>query len=437
MITPFFTAMHHLYRRNRDLLDQFSESVGCRRRNGPAKILWFSDTVTDLNGVAVTMRNLARTAHETGRPMKLVTSLPEEEADALPEGTINLPCIYSITPEFYSAYTLRLPSVLSALDMIVEEGPDEIVISTPGPVGLLALAAARVLGLKCTGVYHTDFTRQADMFIGDEWVSSLVEAYTRWFFRQVDAVRVPSTQYINMLADRGIERERMKLFQRSVDPAFGREDRQLQDMLRERHAIPRRGNTLMWAGRLGKEKNLDFLMEVCMEVMNQRPDTTLLIVGEGPERERLRREIADERVVFTGRVGRSDLAQLYQMSDLFVFPSTTDTFGMVILEGHACGLPALVTDVGGPQDIVRDGETGFVVEANNHEAWVTATVGMLDLKNRDSDLYEAMREKARAASGGNHGWEQVIDEMTGAHPQEAPCRTEDADHRAPAVAALP
>jgi glycosyltransferase involved in cell wall biosynthesis len=396
MIAPFFTSMHHLYSRNRDILRAIDGSLGVEKR-APSRLLWFSDTVTDLNGVAVTMRELAATAALTGRPVKVVTSLPQDEATgALPPNTVNLPCIYSVTPEFYSAYTLRLPSILSALDIIAGESPDEIVISTPGPVGLLGLAAARVLGVPCTGVYHTDFTKQADHFIGDEWVSSVVEAYTRWFFQQMDHVRVPSQQYITMMSDRGLDPGRMSIFRRGIEPTFAEPDSARQASLCERFGLPRAEATLMWAGRLGKEKNLDFLMGVCKEVMSQRPGTSLLMVGDGPELERLKREVADdERIVFTGRVNRADLAQLYLMSDVFVFPSTTDTFGMVILEGHACGLPAIVTDVGGPQEIVSNGETGFVVKANDKPAWVAATIGMLDLKHQDPEMFAAMRQKAR------------------------------------------
>jgi glycosyltransferase involved in cell wall biosynthesis len=263
-------------------------------------------------------------------------------------------------------------------------------------------------------VYHTDFTKQADHFIGDEWVSSVVEAYTRWFFQQMDHVRVPSQQYITMMSDRGLDPGRMSIFRRGIEPTFAEPDSARQASLCERFGLPRGEATLMWAGRLGKEKNLEFLMGVCKEVMSQRPGTSLLMVGDGPELERLKREVADdERIVFTGRVNRADLAQLYLMSDVFVFPSTTDTFGMVILEGHACGLPALVTDVGGPQEIVRNGETGFVVKANDMQAWVAATIGMLDLKQQDPEMFAAMRQKAREASHGEYGWERVLDEMTG------------------------
>jgi len=415
MIAPFFTTMHHLYSRKRDVLRAMDDSLGVKVRD-PKRLLWFSDTVTELNGVAVTVRELAATAARTGRPVKFVTSLPAEEADgALPPNTINLPCIYSVTPEFYSAYTLRLPSILGSLDIIADESPDEIVISTPGPVGLLGMAAARVMGIPCTGIYHTDFTRQADLFIGDEWVSSAVETYTKWFFRQMDHVRVPSRQYITMMSRRGLDPNRMSVFRRGIEPSFAVADPVRQATLRERFGIPDSAATLMWAGRLGKEKNLDFLLQVCAEVMSKRPDTSLLMVGDGPEFERLKNETAgDSRVVFTGRVNRTDLAQLYLMSDVFVFPSTTDTFGMVILEGHACGLPAVVTDIGGPQEIVVNGETGFVVKANDKQAWVAATVGMLDLKNKDPDLFAAMRQKARDASDGDYGWERVLDEMTGA-----------------------
>jgi glycosyltransferase involved in cell wall biosynthesis len=104
------------------------------------------------------------------------------------------------------------------------------------------------------------------------------------------------------------------------------------------------------------------------------------------------------------------------MSDLFVFPSTTDTFGMVILEGLACGLPAVVTDVGGPQELVRHGETGLVLKAGDREAWIAGIVGLMDTMAEDPDAYAAMRENARRSVAGRYSWEQLLDDVTGPAP---------------------
>mgnify|MGYP003877566829 CR=1 FL=1 len=432
LLAPFVTVLRCMHG-DRELLRDVAAAFGIEsppRR----KLLWFSDTVAELNGVAVTMREVAWRAQVSGRPMKLVTCLGEhEERAGLPPNVLFLPCIYNVTPGFYNAWTLRLPSLLRALDLIAREAPSEIVISTPGPVGLVGLAAARLLRIKCTGVYHTDFTRQADQFIGDPWVSSVVESYTRGFFTMMDEVRVPTVRYMNMLAARGLEPSKMKLFPRGIEPEFAARDPGRQAAWRERLGLPPDAPLLLWAGRLGKEKNLDFLLRVYEAVARRQPEARLVLAGDGPELERLRDACrSNPRIAFTGRLDRAELPHLYALADVFVFPSTTDTFGMVVLEAQACGLPAVVSGVGGPQELVRSGETGFVVRADDLEAWTAAVLGLLELKRTDPDVLARMRAAAQAHAQNGYGWDRLLDEMMGAPaPGPAPARAPDADRRLP------
>jgi len=415
---PFFSTMHHMHR-DRELMRELQAWYCMRRAPRDKRVLWFTDTLTDLNGVAVTMSEVARCAWESERSLSMVTTLPVEELEkSQPPNVLNLPCIYTLTPEFYTSFTLRIPSVLKAIDIIAEQHPDEVIVSTPGPVGLLGLFASRLLDIKCTGIYHTDFTRQVDLLTGDEWVSSGVEAYTKWFYKLMDEIRVPTEKYVEILAGRGLDASRMKVFRRAVDPGFAARDPARQEALRKQYGIPD-GTTLLWAGRLGKEKNLDFLMEVYRDVAERRSNVNLLMVGDGPEMERLRGSgPSGPRVIFTGRVDRRELPHFYSLADVFVFPSTTDTFGMVILEAQACGLPAMVTDVGGPQELVVDGETGFVLSATDRGAWVEALVRLADMKEKTPEQYESMRERTGARRS-DFCWEDLLDDMMGPRPDAA------------------
>jgi glycosyltransferase involved in cell wall biosynthesis/predicted metal-dependent phosphoesterase TrpH len=413
LLTPFITVLRHMHG-DRELLRGIATAFGVER-NKPRNLLWFSDTVTELNGVAVTVREVAMRAHASGRPMKLVTCLAEHEDRAeLPPNTVFLPCIYNVTPGFYSAWTLRLPSLLCALDLIARENPSEIVISTPGPVGLVGMAAARLMQIKCTGVYHTDFTRQIDQFIGDHWVSSVVETYTRGFFTLMDEVRVPTTRYMTMLSERGLEMSKMKLFPRGIEPDFAVRDERQQEAWRLRLGLPSGAPMLLWAGRLGREKNLDFLFRVYQAVAKRNPEVCLVMAGDGPELDGMRtRYQSNPKIAFTGRIERSELPHLYGMADVFVFPSTTDTFGMVVLEAQACGLPAIVSDVGGPQELVSTGETGFVVRADDLGDWAEAIMGVLDLKNGDPGVLARMKTAAKARAQNGCDWDHLLDDMTG------------------------
>jgi glycosyltransferase involved in cell wall biosynthesis len=385
------------------------------------RLLWFTDTLTDLNGVAVTLREVARCAHETGRPLKVVTSLPPSAAPQdLPPTTINLPCLYALTPGFYNALTLRIPSLWRSMAIIAAEHPDEIVISTPGPVGLLGLVAARLLGVPCVGIYHTDFTKQAELIFGERWVCAVVELYTCWFFRMMHEVRLPTRQYMSIMAARGLSASRMSLFQRTIDPAFSRLDPEGAHALRMQLHIPD-GVTLLWAGRMGAEKNLGFLFDVYEAVAAHGEPVNLLLAGDGPELEPLRQRAANNpRILFAGRVERRVLPLFYQVADAFVFPSTTDTFGMVVLEAQACGLPAVVTNVGGPQEIVRHGDTGYVVPAGEHQAWVQTVLHMVDRRLQDPAAFERWRDDIRAHAQKGFGWDMVLDQMMGPRPSSMP-----------------
>jgi glycosyltransferase involved in cell wall biosynthesis len=280
-------------------------------------------------------------------------------------------------------------------------------------VGLLA---ARLLGFKSTGIYHTDFGRQADHFIGDEDVSRVIDQCVNAFYRMMDEIRVPTRQYIRILASRGLDPSVMKIFRRRIDPVFSQSSPERRAVLREKYDVPD-GITLLWVGRLGKEKNLDFLMDIYADVSCQCPGVNLMIVGDGPEYKPMLAATADmPRVIMTGRMEHDELADFYSLADLLVFPSTTDTFGMVVLEAQACGLPALVTDVGGPQELVQNGRTGYVLRANDLDVWVTTILSVINMIRSDSDRYRGMRQAARLSAHQEKGWEKVLEQLMGPQP---------------------
>ena len=214
---PFFTTLNVL-NSSRSIADGLAESYIADSRRRPKRVLWFTDTLTDLNGVSEILRELSAKAAKKGIDCTLVASLLEDEKSGdLPQPLIDLPCIHTYTPSYFATFTLRVPSVLASLSLIYNSEPDEIFISTPGPVGLIGLLAAKLLHIPCTGVYHTDFTRQAHQITGDDSVARLTEAYIDWFFSSVTRIAVPTENYITTLAARGIPRFRMTRFMRGID----------------------------------------------------------------------------------------------------------------------------------------------------------------------------------------------------------------------------
>lgn len=414
---PFFSTLHYLHR-SREMNAALLRAFGAPEARADTRVLWFSDTITDLNGVAVTMAEVADCAHRLGRPLRLVGCLTPEE-QRLPSNTpgmLNLPCIYAVTPDFYDAHTLRVPSLLRSIDLIAAQQPGRIVVSTPGPVGLVGLAAARLLGVPCVGVYHTDFGKQAELVTGDPQIAAVVDSYTRWFFARMDEVRVPSTAYINLLSERGLDRRIMKLFPRGLDDNFTTLDAQTFESVRSRwFADPR--PTLLYAGRLGQEKNLDLLLRVLRELRARGSEVRLMLAGDGPARAALMEKAADSpEVVFTGRLERQTLRACYALADVFVFPSTSDTFGMAVLEAQAFGLPAVVADAGGPPEIVRHGRTGYALPVDDQEMWVQTLERLLDARRQKPALFARWRSEIRAEVRSTHSWETLLDEIMGPRP---------------------
>jgi glycosyltransferase involved in cell wall biosynthesis/predicted metal-dependent phosphoesterase TrpH len=407
---PFLTTSRLLFSSNDTVWAARTSLVG--ERNGAARrVLWFTDTINDLNGVSTTLRMFARQAGLRNLPLSLVVCVPENERGGLPDNTIALDPVCDFGSEIYSDYIARFPSLLRSLRVISEQNPDEILISTPGPVGLLGLLAARVLGVRCQAIYHTDFRVQIEKLIGSGMGPVLAESYCRWFYSQCDVIRVPSRVYVEMLASRNYGRHQMALFPRGLeseafgyDPAAGCE-------VRAAAGVPG-GFQLLWAGRVSRDKNLDFLLELYRQALSRRPDLNLIIAGDGPDLEIYRRETADlERVRWLGRLDREELRRWYNAADLFVFPSNMDTFGMVVLEAQACGLPALVTDVGGPQEIVREGDNGRVLSLHEPEAWLHEILKRAGEKDHHPARLARRRESLANAMRGEYHLDRALQEL--------------------------
>jgi len=187
------------------------------------------------------------------------------------------------------------------------------------------------------------------------------------------------------------------------------------------------GITLLHCGRVSKEKNLDFLADAYEAVIAKHPAVNLIFAGDGPYYGSLYARMKKHgRVVFTGRMNRSDLPELYSSCHCLVFPSVTDTFGMVVLEAQACGLPAIVSDFGGPKEIIVNGKTGFVAEANNLESWKNTIDGIITMITSYPRLYLEMRVEARRHAVETYNWDLVLDDLFRRTPDESwPDREQD------------
>ena len=375
----------------------------CRQLMGriPAQLqnnkrAWFTDTLDDVNGVSLTIRKMAAAALEAGKELIVVTSRRELEVDDVPIKNFR-PIGEFELPE-YELQKLSFPPVLEMLDYVQREQFTEIIISTPGPVGLTGLLAGKMLNLRTSAIYHTDFPEYIRILTEDKFLESLGWRYMHWLYAQQDTVFVNSEQYRRSWIDRGIEPEKLKILPRGLDtelfsPArrdvrfwkrFGmngqnaeRRTSNAEHRMQKDSAFDVRRSTLgvssarskevrlLYVGRVSKEKDLDVLATAFRKLRDEKVPVSLFIVGHGPYTETLA-EAAPE-AVFTGYLNGDDLATAYASADIFAFPSTTDTFGNVIIEAQASGLPVVVSDQGGPKELVEDGVDGVVTKALDAE----------------------------------------------------------------------
>ncbi len=224
----------------------------------------------------------------------------------------------------------------------------------------MGLLGAKLMNIPCTGFYHTDFALQAKKIVEDKSASDMLESYTKWFYSLTDNIKIPTLDYINILKGRGFDPAKMSIFRRGIDLTLFSPSNQEQVRPPFLHGADRGQITLLYVGRVSRDKGLDSLLETYRKIVEERPRTKLLVVGDGPYLQILMEKAKDlPLVVFTGRIEQEQLPDLYRRADLFLFPSVTDTFGRAVLEAQACGVPAIVSDMGGPKENIIEGVTGF------------------------------------------------------------------------------
>jgi glycosyltransferase involved in cell wall biosynthesis len=334
------------------------------------KRAWFTDTLEDVNGVARTIRAMVQAAQHAGADVTVVTSRSTLSIRDIPIRNFAPVGEFEI-PE-YELQKLSFPPFLDMLDYIQRERFTELIISTPGPIGLCALGCAKLLGLRTSGIYHTDFPQYARFLSDDAFMESMVWNYMQWFYGQVDLIYVNSEFYRRCWIDRGIVPDKLRIFPRGLDTELFNPSLRDPKYWATRGA---KGPVMLYVGRVSKEKDLNFLAEIMPALRQKTAPFTLAIVGEGPYRKELESLLPD--AIFTGILSGRELGVAYASADLFVFPSTTDTYGNVVVEAMAAGLPAAVSDIGGPRELIKNSQMGRVLPARDAAAWIAGLTEML------------------------------------------------------------
>jgi glycosyltransferase involved in cell wall biosynthesis/predicted metal-dependent phosphoesterase TrpH len=284
-----------------------------------------------------------------------------------PEVDRRLAAVAEVDVPFYAGLKIGVPSLPSAVQALTEGGFDAIHVCSPGPAGVAGLLLARALGLPLIGSYHTELTAYAELRSGQQSITAAMGGAVGAFYGACDIVLSPSAASDGALAEIGVARERVMRWDRGVDTS------RFSPSLRARPALhgqaesvePGQGEPeridVLYAGRITREKGSELLAETFLAARERDPRLHLVLAGGGPEQEMLRRRLG-EHASFLGWLGGMDLARAYADADVFLFPSATDTFGQVILEAQASGLPVVAVAKGGPLTLVEDRVSGVLCE---------------------------------------------------------------------------
>lgn len=336
-----------------------------------------------VDGVSLTLARLFRTLLAQGQQLRVFSPFVP---DASVPWSTHVWAVPFVRFPLYPDYRVSRPGGRAVKAELERFQPNLVHVVSPTPMAVWAQRYARRHGIPVVATFHTHFVSYF-RYYGVRPLERAGWRALRWFYQRCERVYAPSESIRRELAEHGISH--VELWSRGIDlNRFSPERR--DPALRAAAGADTRTPLLLLVSRLVREKDLADLVAVHCILRARGVAHRLALVGDGPMRAELEAALPDAH--FAGHQTGEALARWYASADVFVFPSTTETFGNVVLEALASGLPAVVVDRGGPPDQIRAGETGFVARAND-PANLADKVEML---LRDPALRARMGSAARA-----------------------------------------
>ncbi len=267
-----------------------------------------------------------------------------------------LPAAAALDVPFYEGMKLGVPGLPDLVETLAEGRYDLVHVTAPGPAGVSATLLGRITGMPLVGSYHTELSEYAGLRSGDDGIEAMARLALGAFYRAPSVVLSPSPAADRSLIGLGADAERVVRWGRGVDvESFdpGKADRE---------AFPGELKVL-YAGRLTREKGVDLLAESFIRAHSVDSRLHLLLAGGGPEEGDLRARLGG-RATFLGWLEGEELARAYASADLFLFCSRTDTYGQVVVEAAASGLPVVAVAEGGPASLIENRHTGMLCKAD-------------------------------------------------------------------------
>jgi len=341
------------------------------------KICLVSDTVFDLNGVSRFIQDFSKQAIKFEKDFFVLTSTKKVGDDSF-SNIINIEPIFRIKMPFYKSLDLVFPNFFKIKKELKRLNPDILHISTPGTVGLSALICAKLLDIPVVGIYHTDFPAYIYKNTKNSFIKWICIKYLKLFYSSYKAIFCRSKCYFKILKEQlNFKGENLYLLKAGID--LNRFDKSFMDnSIWEKYKIESSRFKVLYVGRISLEKNIDKLLKYWENI--ELKNMQLLLVGN----KELKKEIKSPSITYLGEKNKDELSKIYASSDCFIFPSTTDTLGQVVMEALSCALPVIVTNKGGPKTFVNE-EFGYIIDIDNFDELKNA---LTQLSKKDKNYYE-------------------------------------------------
>ena len=307
---------------------------------------------------------------------------------------------FSVPIPFFGEMRMYVPRLGEYLARARADQIDVIHLTTPGPVGLAALYVAWQLNLPVVGSFHTDLAACTSLLSGSRRLGALMGEYMRWPYGRCRRILAPSHHTRELFIQAKGDPKKVEVWPRGVDIALFAPEKRSAQLRGDWHVADNRP-ALLYVGRVSSEKGLDMLPVLSRRLHTLHCEHRFIIAGDGPMIQELKREMPD--AVFTGVLSREAVAAAFASSDLFVFPSRTDTAGTVVLEAQAGGVPVVISGEGGPRENMVAGKTGLVCHTDNPTQWARLIADLLRDRGRHAAMVKGARDYAMT-----RGWEEAL-----------------------------
>ena len=358
-----------------------------------ARIAIFTDTfLPQINGIVTSMLNLATSLADRNYYI-LIVAPANKALDDFSHPNIEIKQISGFDASFYEGFKFTNIVSLSTLKLIKKRHIDLIHFETPITISYIGIRIAKMLKLPLVGTFHTFFADPAYLqhwIIGTGETSQKVSwAYSNLFYNSADLVTAPSPSTVDEMLENGCTVD-TKYISNGIDHTIFNNEKAAE--FKKKYNL--KDKTVLFTGRLSREKNLSVLIKAFIKVAERNEDTSFLIVGDGPSssdlKERVENLSLSDRIIFTGAIPHEELVTsgIFGACRLFATASLTENQPMTILEAQCNGIVCVGPDVRGIPYLIKDGENGFIVPPNDIDKTAEAISRLL----QDEELYQRMKE---------------------------------------------